>query len=91
MTTQPDQTRETILSNEESLDDIGGFIVKRGNQALEGYDAFEQPLEEANEEPQAEPSENEVDLSVFDQLDGTPEAEEEPTEEDKTKEQQTLS
>lgn len=76
---------ENILTNEESLEDVGGFIMKNANERLDGYD--ESIGQEETTEETSEPSTNddEVDLSLFDELDKT----EEPKAEETSEEEQT--
>lgn len=81
------ENQEQILTNEESIEDVGGFIIKNAQQKLwDGVDEADgqvdtEPSSEESSEPSLET--DEVDLSLFDELDKAeePKADEEPAEE----------
>ncbi len=80
------EQNENILPNEESLEDVGGFIVKNANQKLwDGEDVVDEAVELGAEPTEPSPSnEADVDLSLFDELDKAqePEKTEESTDEE---------
>lgn len=77
------ENQEQVLENEESLEDVGGFIIKNANQHFwDGVDDDEQPTSDADVTEPSEPSSttDEPDLSLFDDLDKAQESEPEKPE-----------